>query len=234
MDSNRKYLGMTIPQLGILGGLAGALCLILCVGSYLIVGGNLTLANPQPVIPTVIPPTVTLASPPTMTPTLAPTAIPYEQLIPSGWKQFNTSLIEMWMPTTYKQLKSLPEGTTLLGVSDLILNQPASKTTSLYPKWVVVQYEPLTTESLDTFIDQKILSAPSLRVVERRNVTLNTAPAIRVLVETRFSSNDFNELTYVFQDGGVVWYVTFLAQINEFYAELETFEKSVLTFRILK
>src|SRR5690606_33173227 len=106
MDSNRKYLGMTVPQLGILAGLAGALCLILCVGGYLIVGGNLTLANPQPVIPTAILPTVTLASPPTMTPTLAPTAIPYEQLIPSGWKQFNTSLIEMWMPTTYKQLKS--------------------------------------------------------------------------------------------------------------------------------
>ncbi|MFN8425617.1 MAG: hypothetical protein U0X87_05080 [Anaerolineales bacterium] len=102
MNSGRKYFGMTIPQLGVLAGLAGALFLILCVGGWLILGGGVNTASPQQ-IPTAIEPTVTLAAPPTATFTPMPTAIPYEQLIPQGWKQQRTDLVEIWLPSDYRQ-----------------------------------------------------------------------------------------------------------------------------------
>ena len=100
--------------------------------------------------------------------------------------------------------------------------------------WVIVSYEPLTTESLDTFLDVKFQSVSSdLRVVERRNVVVNSTEAVRVVIETRLNNVDANELAYIFQDGDTVWYVMFGAQINEFYAELDSFEDSVQTFRLV-
>jgi hypothetical protein len=233
MDSNRKYLGMTIPQLGILVGLAGALLLILCVAGWLIFGGGLSSASPQP-IPTTAVPTVTLIVTPTITPTPAPTAIPYEQLIPQGWKQYRTSLVEIWLPAAFKETKSLPKGLAMAAVPELILSQPASKTVQ-YARSIVISYEPLTTDSLDSFLDLKIQSLPSpARVTGRNNDLLNTTAVIKVSIETRVDTLDMNELLYVFQDGGTVWYVAFFTQINEFYANVEMFEKSALTFRLVK
>ena len=235
MDSNRKYLGMTIPQLGILAGLAGALCLILGVTGWLIFGGGLNMASPQQ-DPAPVNPTATLILTPTITPTLAPTAVPYEQLIPQGWVQHRTALVELWMPSVYKESRlPIPEGEALAAQIALTLLQPASTRTSVYNKWAIVSYEPLTLNSLDSFLDVKIQSVQlPARVVERRNVVLNGVPAVRIVAESRVDNLDVNELAFVIQDGGTVWYVSFLAEINEFYEQLETFEKSALTFRPVK
>ncbi|MCC6569896.1 MAG: hypothetical protein IT315_11735 [Anaerolineales bacterium] len=235
MNPSRKYLGMTIPQLGVLAGLAGVLLLILCIGGWLILGGGSNTASPQQ-IPTAISPTATLIVTPTITPTSAPTAIPYEQLIPQGWVQHKTALVELWMPSVYKDSKlPIPEGEALAAQISLTLLQPGTKKTTVYNKWAVVSYEPLTLESLDSFLDVKIQSVPlPARVVERRKIELNGAPAVRVLSEFRENNLDVTELTYVFQDGGTVWYVSFWAEINEFYENIETFEKAALTFRLVK
>ena len=236
MNQNRKYLGMTIPQLAVLAGLAGALCLILGVGGWLILGGGLNAASPQVIAPTAVSPTATLIVTPTITPTLAPTAIPYEQLIPKDWVQHKTALVEFWMPSVYKETKlPIPEGEALSAQISITLLQPASKKTGAYNKWAVVAYEPLTLESLDTFLDVKIQSVQlPTRVVERRNVKLGSTPAARIVAELQEGSLDVNELTYVIQDGGTVWYVSFFAEINEFYEQLETFEKAAQTFRPVK
>lgn len=232
MDQQRKYFGMTIPQLGILAGLGGALCLILCVAGYLIFGAGLNTANPQQPLPTVNP-TVTLIVPPTFTPTAAPTAIPYEQLIPQGWKQNRTSLIELWVPPEYKTGK-LPEGTVVEAFNELSLSHPASRT-ELYNKWILVFYEPLTTDSLDSFLDLKLQSLdPVIRIVERRKVLLNGIEGIRLTAEARVDNIDVNELAFIIQDGGTVWYVEYVAQINDFYELLPVFEQSILTFRLVK
>ncbi len=235
MDSNRKYLGMTIPQLAVLAGLAGALILILCVGGWLILGGGLNTASPQP-LPVIITPTATLIVTPTITPTSAPTAIPYEQLIPKDWVQHRTALVEIWLPAAYKESKLPgPEGEALAAQSALTLSQPATKKTTAYNKWVIISYEPLTLDTLDSFLDMKVQSVQlPARVVERRNIELNNVPAVRVLSEIRVDNLDVKELTFVFQDGGTVWYVSYWAEISEFYEHLETFQKSILTFRLVK
>jgi len=234
MHQNRKYFGMTGLQIGILVALAGALFLILCVAGWVIFGNGFSFSRLPQDIPTPVP-SPTLVVIPTITTTPLPTLVPYEQLIPKGWKQFRTALIEIWLPSEFKDAKLVvPKGVTTLAVPELILSKPASKT-SLYNMWVVVSYEPLTTESLDSFLDLKFQSISSdLRVVERRKALVNSTEAFRIVIETRVNNVDANELAYIFQDGGTVWYVLFIAQINEFYDELNSFEDSVLTFRWVK
>lgn len=233
MNQNRKYLGMTGSQIGILIALAGALLVILCLAGWLIFGNGFSFSGAQQVVPTPVSTSTSIVIP-TLTPTVLPTPIPYEQLIPTGWVQHRTSLVEIWLPTVFKNVKTLPEGFVITAVPELIMSQPVSKT-SQYAKWVVVAYEPITTDSLDSFLDLKIQSLPaSVRVAERGNVLLNGSPAVKVLIETRVDTLDVNELIYIIQDGSTIWYVSFIAQINDYYAELEMFETGKETFRLVK
>ena len=88
---------------------------------------------------------------------------------------------------------------------------------------------------LHTFLDVKIQSLPAeYRVVDRQKVLVNSVPAVRVVIESSVKNFDVNELVYVFQDGGTVWYVLYAAQINDFYENLENFEASARTFRLVK
>ncbi|HMS00080.1 MAG TPA: hypothetical protein PKK96_02880 [Anaerolineales bacterium] len=239
MNQNRKYLGMTIPQLGVLGALAGTLVLILCVAGYFIFTGGVTSRAPQPVAPTLVIPTATLVAPPTSTPTLAPTAIPYEQLIPQGWKQQKTANIEIWLPSDYRQttVKDLVFLDKQISV-ELTLSRTPTKT-SLYHLYVIIAREPLRGDSVISHLESSPTDMPAapttFRVVEERNVLLNTTPAVRLLVEGKSTDNvDVNTLVYVFLEDDTVWYVEYWTQINEFYNQLETFEKSILTFRLVK
>jgi len=172
---------------------------------------------------------------PTITPTPLPTPIPYEQLIPNGWTQHRTALVEIWLPPAYKNAKKvIPEGAALSAVPELVFSQPATKA-DLYGEFVLVVYEPLTIESLDSFLDVKLQSVPStVRVVDRRKTLVNTTEAIRVMTETSVDGIDVNGLTYIILDGGTVWYVEFIAQINDFYEDLELFEDAMLTFRLVR
>ena len=54
------------------------------------------------------------------------------------------------------------------------------------------------------------------------------------MFETRYNNLDVNDLTYVFQDGSTIWYVEYIAQINEFFEMLSVFEKSAQTFRVVR
>ena len=100
---------------------------------------------------------------------------------------------------------------------------------------VIVSYEPLNAESIDTYIDSQLLTVdPTIRVVERREISLNEMDAIRMVFEARVETVDVNELVYVIQDGDTAWAVLYAAQINEFYEMLPEFERSIKTFRILR
>jgi hypothetical protein len=52
--------------------------------------------------------------------------------------------------------------------------------------------------------------------------------------ELRVETVDVNELVYVIQDGGTVWFILYAAQINEYYEMLPIFEQSAKTFRVVK
>jgi hypothetical protein len=234
MFQNRKFLGMTGSQIGILAGMALLVFCLFGVIGYLVYGGGFSFgANPEE-IPTPNP-TVTLMVNPTVTPTALPTPIPYEQLIPTGWIQYRTALLEVWYPPAFKLSKNQNlKGATTFAVPELVVSKPAAKA-AIYSMWAAVSYEPLTTDSLDSFLDVKLESlAAGLRVADRRRVVLNGIAAERILIEGRVDTFDINELAYVIQDGGTVWYVLYVARINEFYDNLELFEASARTFRLVK
>lgn len=231
MYQNRKFFGMTGSQIGIVAGLGALVLCLFGVLGYLIFGGGFNLGR-GPQLPPTPAPTVTPFVIPTITPTPLPTVIPYEQLIPTGWIQYRTPLIEIWFPPQYK-LAKVPssEGATTFATAEVFV----SRTATLYNMFGAVAYEPLTTESLETFLDIKMQSLPAeLRVVDRRATLLNGVPVVRLQFEGRANNIDINELSYVLQDGGTIWYVVYAAQINDFYENLEIFEDSAKTFRLLR
>ena len=71
-------------------------------------------------------------------------------------------------------------------------------------------------------------------MVDRQKVAVNSIPAVRAVIESSVKNFDVNELVYVFQDGGTVWYVLYAAQINDFYENMEIFEASIRTFRLVR
>lgn len=235
MQQNRKFFGMTPLQLGILAGLAGIACLLFgLAGAFLLRGnaGPFRRAPENTLVPQAIPTMIVI---PTLTPTQTPTPLPYEMLIPSGWAQFQTGLVEIWLPSNFKPGDpKLLNDSTNFAMPELIMTGGASKS-SLYQMLVTVSYEPLTADSLDALLDSKIAGfPPELRIVERRHISINSTDAIRFLFETRSKNVDIDVLTYVFLDGSTVWYVEYVAQINEFYDMLPAFENSVKTFRIVR
>jgi hypothetical protein len=65
-------------------------------------------------------------------------------------------------------------------------------------------------------------------------VTVNSQNVVRFVFETNSNNVAVNDLMYVFLDGSTVWYVEYIAEINEYFARLDTFEKSARTFRIVR
>ena len=235
MNEEQKYFGMTRMQIGILGGLAGALLIIVCVGGFLILrGGGIGLVNSS--APTAVPTVTSIAvTPPTITPTITPTAIPYEQLIPAGWKQYKTALVEIWMPDNFRLSKeNLFDTSTSSAIVDLTISEIPSKT-STFNMVVGVAFEPLVGDSLDSFLDTDLLRTPyQSRVVDRQTVYINSIEARRIVQEARLNNIDLNQLTYVFLDGSTIWYVMYAAEITEYFEYLPVFEQSIKTFRIVR
>lgn len=224
MTQDRKYFGMTIQQIGILVGLAVTACVLFAVVGWLALRGGFRQA-PVPTLPPQM--TATPYVIPTVTATATLTPVPYEQLIPEGWTQHKTELVELWLPANFKP--------TTADVDEELALTGSNPKTSLYKMNVIVTYEPLGTDTLDAYIDNSLLTLdPALRVVERRKVSVNATDAVRMVLEGRVEGIDVNELVYVFQDGSTAWAVLYTAQINEFYAMLPTFEQSAKTFRIVR
>jgi hypothetical protein len=233
MIQNRKYFGMTTTQLAILGGLAAGACLLFGVaGCFFLQGAPSMLARaPQNTLPPQA--TSTLIVIPTFTPTETPTPVPYEMLIPEDWVQFKTELVEIWLPKEFKKQKPDPSESTM--TMDLMMVGFSSET-SLNPMIVMVSYEPMVGGSLDAYVDA-FVSDPGedVLVAEKGKVSVNSVEAIRILLEMRLDGGDIaNDLVYIFQDGSTIWYIQYIAQINEFYVVRPTFEKSVQTFRVVR
>ena len=224
MAHQRKLLGMTTLQIGVLAGLAAAVCILFIVVGWLMMRGG---SRQTPAATTVPQMTSTPYVLPTITPTVTLTPVPYEQLIPEGWVQHETALMEIWLPANFKKAEKDPdEELRLIG---------SNPKTSLYKMTAIVGYQPLGTDTVDTYIDNIMLKADTrVRVVERRKVSLNGTDAVRMVLEARVDNIDLNELAYLIQDGGTVWVVYYVAQINEFYEMLPTFEQSVKTFRVVR
>jgi hypothetical protein len=235
MQQNDKYFGMTRAQLGILAALALTACLLFALTGWFALRASLNrLPDAQEGAP-VSQSTPTPWTIPSLAPTGTATPIPYETLVPHDWVQFKTGLVEIWLPAEFQPADTqLFNNSSNTAIGELILTDSREES-AVYPMLVIVSYEPLTADSLDAFLDAEAARISSdFRVVERRKVTLNTAESVRFVFEARFNNVEVNDLTYVFLDGGTVWYVEFIAQINEFYESLSVFEKSAQTFRVVR
>ena len=236
MPQNRNYFGMTPTQIGILAGLAGIACLIFGMAFWFFFRGSF---NPSARVPENIAVSQSTSTPfvmPTHVPTQTPTGVPYEMLIPDGWMQFKTGLVEIWLPAEFKQADpSVFHDSADLAMPELFMRESTSDS-SLYQMLVMISYEPLSGDSLDTYLDTETAKLPStIRVAERRKVIVNSSEIVRFVFETRTDNQiDVNDMAYVFLDGSTVWFVEYVAQINEFYEKLSTFEQSVKTFRIVR
>lgn len=235
MKQNRKFFGMSPAQVAILAGLAALACLLFGLTGWLALRGKSSLLRAAPQNTPVPQSTATPLIIPTLTLTETPTPVPYEMLIPEGWLQFKSALVEIWLPKNFKPGDSkLFRDSSNSGMRDLILTGATSKS-SLYRMLVMVSYEPLPGDSLDAYLDNQIENLPSdIRMAERRKTSLNATDAVRFVFETRRNNVDMNDLTYVYLDGSTIWYVEYVAQINEFYDMLSTFEESAKTFRIVR
>jgi len=231
------FASMTQAQIGILAGMAVLLICLACVGGWFVVGklrgGN---SPSQQLAPTTIP-TVTpaVAMSPTVTPTLTLTPVPYEQLIPADWKQYKTSLVEIWLPPNFsvpsKKASDLLNG---FFATELLMTEVSSKS-SAYKMQVAVTYDIMTGDSLDQFLDGKFPHLPyQASVTDRRNIVINSLDARRIVIEYRANNIDYNDVVYVIQDGATVWYIQYAAEIAEFFNNLPIFEQSVKTFRTVK
>jgi hypothetical protein len=235
MQLKDKYFGMTPTQLGILAGLAVTACLLFGLAGWFVLRGGFNRFAEAPQSAPVSQSTATPWVIPSPAPTATPTALPYETLIPSGWSQFKTGLVELWLPAEFQPGDpQFFNNSANTAIGELILKGSGSES-SLYQRLVLVSYEPLTAESLDLYLDAEVARLPAdIRIAERRRVTLNGTEVVRFVFETRYNNVDVNDLTYVFLDGTTVWYVEYIAQINEFFEKLSVFEKSAQTFRIVR
>lgn len=234
MTANKKYLGMTVTQLGILAGLAGLAFLLFCIVGLLVIRRGIRAASPALPVPSPFA-TATLMVPPTQTPTVAPTPVPYATLIPAGWVQYKSPLYEIWLPAGYKDAAAdtLVTGLGNTPIVELSL-RGAYNSKSPNKIYVTIAYEPMTGDSFDQFLTDRLLALGAV-VSERSRVDLNTVPAVRLVFTGRKSNNtDINELTYVIPDGTTVWYVQYTAEITEFYNLLTAFESSARTFRTVR
>jgi hypothetical protein len=229
---DRKYFGLTTTQIGILAGLAGAACLLFGLTGWFVFRGG--FSRPQANTPV----TLSTSTPfilPTITPTVTPTPVPYEQLIPNGWSQYRTTLVEIWLPPGFKDAGSGASGISGNTVLKEMALTGTTSSSSQHKISVNVAFEPLPAGSLDHFVEARLSSIPAgVNMTERRRVVINSIEAYRLMFESTSNNVITDDLLFVFLDGTTVWYVQYSAQINEFYEMLPSFEQSIKTFRIVR
>jgi len=235
MTEDRKYYGMTTKQIAILAGLAVAACVLFGVAGVLLLRGRSGMSEGAPENTPLSQSTPAPFVLPTVAASATSTPIPYETLVPAGWVQFKTALVEIWLPNGLEQAD--PKKFTDPGdmeTHELVMTGTVSET-SQNTILVMISYKPLTASSLDAQLDSDLAKMPeNVSLVERRQAPEISPGAVRMVLETRDGNSEMKQMTYVFQDGGTLWFVQYLAQINEFYELLDEFEKSAKTFRVVR
>ena len=249
----KRYLGMTVIQLLILSCLALVACGTLAGGFVYLsgaTGGGGFSVFPSPVPSSTPEPTFTPYL--TETPTLVPTAtlIPYESLIPSGWDQYTTATIELWVPPQLQPVDVEVERQARiefykdLGYADLArdleMNPPAyvfwfkqsEPGTSPYPANITLESLLMNADSLDTFLDQRFANLPQeFIVVNRQEFQVGGYAARKVTLEVNLSDVYIGMVQYAIFDRTNVWMITCSSYFNDFYTWLPEFDKVAHTFR---
>jgi len=223
MPQNHKYLGITLSFIGILASLLIAAFVLLWGSSWL---GVKESARVYTRFPQKQPDTLS------RTAFAVPTPIAYKLLIPRGWEQFRTNLVEIWLPKEFTSSDpQLLSNSADAAAPELLIAGPSSQS-SPFQMFVMISHEPFTAASLDAYLEGESVKYPGeVHVVEKKKVSINARDAIRFVFETQSNQTNVRDLAYLFLDGNTVWYVEYVVQGDEFRAMLPTFESSVKTFR---
>jgi hypothetical protein len=247
----QRILGMTIPQLLILG------CLILSiictfVGGYWALNTIAASAYAIPNLPglNATPlPSVTPLPTDTPLPTPSPTPITYESLIPAGWKQFKSASapgMEIWLPPSYEVLsESLMQANKMnyVPVSDTESQEGLTSklnlvdmTRSPYMLYTTfgMSTQPLPAADLDKTIDQEFSNMMlTARLMERDNFQIGNYPARKLVFDITGNGVTAGLVVFLIQDNGTVWYLGFTTPYNELYTRIPDFDRIAKTFRIV-
>ncbi|MEZ0397031.1 MAG: hypothetical protein ABWK53_11465 [Anaerolineales bacterium] len=256
----RRYLGMTIKQLVVVGGLALLACILMAVLGYLILR-NLTAGPVSPVssgLPTEMPsPTFTASPLPSATPTATATPIPYESVLPPGWKQLRYLTVELWVPPSFVGGGMFDERDATVAAIDALGPDFSAVTRSLdrYPPTTVllavdsnlgryfiitnliVFFEPLPFSNLDAYPDyylttyyQSGTATPFMQ--ENRRYAIRDLPARRFIITLRQGTIEVAETVYIIQDGETIWALSCVTSAAELYERLPVFDQIAQTLRL--
>jgi len=223
MPQNYKYLGITLSFIGILASLLITACLLPGATGWF---GFKESARVYTRVPQKQPDILSRTS------FALPTPIPYELLIPKGWEQSRTELVQIWLPKEFTASDpQLLSNSADSAAPELLITGPFSQS-SPYQMFVMISHEPLTVGSLDAYLEGEVVKYPAeVRMVEKKKVSINHRNAIRFVFETQSNHTNVRDLAYLFLEGKTIWYVEYVVQCDEFSAMLPTFESSVKTFR---
>ena len=251
----KRYFGMTVVQLLVLGCLAFVVCGTLAGGFVFVsrsTGGGGFSIFPSAVPSSTPEPTFTpyLTETPVSTP--VPTLIPYKELIPSGWNQYTTATIELWVPPQFQLVDVEQEQQARiefykdLGYEDVARsleeNPPAyvfwfketESSTTLYTANITVEPSLMTVGNLDEFLDREYESGPQeFIIVNRQEFQVGNYRARRVLLEANLSNIYIGVAQYAIFDGVNVWVISCGSHFNNFYTWLPEFDKMARTFRMI-
>jgi len=251
---SKRIMGLSTIQLVVLLCLICSLCGVFGTGAYMLAGGmGLTFTTSSqgtsaPVITATFAPTWTPTPLPTSTP--MPTPLPYESIVPVGWRQYKNENVEIWLPPTYAFIddpvqynKEVADALRKLGQEDLAKereqNPPTYEllfrgpaTNNLYIPGVFVKQFPRKGLSLAQFIDSSNASlGQSFSVVERKPFGFYGAQGERVVIQANFNSLYVGYVYYLVQDGELIWEIGCDAHLNDFYNFQPTFDQIAQTFR---
>lgn len=244
----KRYLGMTVPQLGVLAVLGLCICSVL-VGGYGWLNSMVAAAYVVPESNFTPVPSVTPLPSETPLPTPSPTPITYESLIPAGWKQFKSDAapgMEIWFPPSYETLtENLMQQYNMHYVpySDS-QNQQGLKsilnlidlTPSPYSLFTTfgMSTQPLPAADLDKAIDQEFADL-MLRasLIERGKFEIGNYPARKVVFDITRNGVNAGMVAYLIQENVTVWYLGFTTPYNELYTRMPDFDRIAQTFRIV-
>jgi hypothetical protein len=244
----RTWAGMNLRQIGLLGGMAIVTCLVICVGTLLLIGpiasslsgsdGSVAAEEPPTETPTEVPPT--------RTPTITKTPV-------GGWKEFLGSGMAIQLPSSYiggdpaaeseriKNELSLA-GLEMAKLDSLFTHLPPYRFVALEiandksaPATVVIASDPGNPSTpLDVYINLVLQrNVDAFYFLDRTAVWLDNYSAVRFTVESK-TDRSVRQYEYFLQDeSGNYWVIVYSAPIARFPNHISDFELSVTTFHAI-
>jgi hypothetical protein len=241
INLRQRYLGMSVTQLIILACLGLGLCGTLFGGYGLL--NMLVAVKYNPTSPVLTEgPTVTPVTPaPTLTPlpSATPTPVPYESLIPAGWRQVISAAapgMEIWFPPTYElyNASSQLEAVQVYKIkADDYQRVVSLLDTTQSPYLLYATFEagsqPMPAADLDEAVDSVFgVLMRDAQLMQRDEFEIGNYPARKLV----FSSVNAAYVIYPVQVGTTVWYLSFAMPFNEVYDRIPTFDQIARTFRV--